>query len=148
MDGTNAISQCGIPPGETMTYNFTLEDWVGTSWYQYVPVFNTELGSNKFDSCAFEQRSLEYHVQVRPRVTSSFELSRYLDCHCSDGLVGPMVVHSPNESVPSSDQDLIVQLSDIYNTWSPTLLSGYLSVRDLEVSPIFVLMFVLLWPEQ
>ncbi|EIM90555.1 multi-copper oxidase [Stereum hirsutum FP-91666 SS1] len=93
MDGTNAISQCGIPPGETMTYNFTLEDWVGTTWYH---------------------------------------------AHCStmysDGLVGPIVVYSPNETVPSSDQDLIVQLSDIYNTWSPTLLSGYLSNNDIEVA--------------
>jgi hypothetical protein len=46
----------------------------------------------------------------------------------SDGLVGPIIVHSPNETVPEYDQDIIVQLSDVYNTWSPTLLAGYLAV--------------------
>jgi FtsP/CotA-like multicopper oxidase with cupredoxin domain len=35
-DGTEGVTQCGIPPGETMTYNFTLDGWTGTTWWQYV----------------------------------------------------------------------------------------------------------------
>lgn len=31
MDGTTAITQCGIPPGESLTYNFTVQN-VGTYW--------------------------------------------------------------------------------------------------------------------
>lgn len=36
-DGTSAITQCGIPPGQSMVYNFTLDGWSGTSWWQHVP---------------------------------------------------------------------------------------------------------------
>ncbi|KAK9376557.1 Cupredoxin [Lipomyces chichibuensis] len=33
MDGTYQISQCGIPPGGSFTYNFTVPDQYGTYWY-------------------------------------------------------------------------------------------------------------------
>ncbi|KAK9369486.1 Cupredoxin [Lipomyces kononenkoae] len=33
MDGTYQISQCGIPPGSSFTYNFTVPDQYGTYWY-------------------------------------------------------------------------------------------------------------------
>ncbi|KAH9927903.1 Cupredoxin [Epithele typhae] len=32
-DGSMAITQCGIPPGESMVYNFTLDGYVGTTWW-------------------------------------------------------------------------------------------------------------------
>ncbi|KAI0649905.1 multicopper oxidase-domain-containing protein [Trametes meyenii] len=32
-DGTAAITQCGIPPGESMVYNFTFDGFVGTTWW-------------------------------------------------------------------------------------------------------------------
>ncbi|EJT99732.1 multicopper oxidase 2A [Dacryopinax primogenitus] len=32
-DGTHGISQCGIPPGQSLVYNFTLNGWTGTTWY-------------------------------------------------------------------------------------------------------------------
>ncbi|KAK4057343.1 hypothetical protein OIO90_001409, partial [Microbotryomycetes sp. JL221] len=32
-DGTNGITQCGIPPGNSMIYNFTLNGWTGTTWW-------------------------------------------------------------------------------------------------------------------
>lgn len=33
MDGPEMVTQCPIPPGETMLYNFTVADQVGTFWY-------------------------------------------------------------------------------------------------------------------
>ncbi|KAJ3549143.1 hypothetical protein NM208_g655 [Fusarium decemcellulare] len=33
MDGVHGVSQCGIPPGETFTYEFTLVDQRGSFWY-------------------------------------------------------------------------------------------------------------------
>lgn len=33
MDGPEMVTQCPIPPGETMLYNFTVGDQVGTFWY-------------------------------------------------------------------------------------------------------------------
>ncbi|KAJ7106618.1 multi-copper oxidase [Mycena epipterygia] len=32
-DGASGITQCAIPPGETLLYNFTLGGWVGTTWW-------------------------------------------------------------------------------------------------------------------
>ncbi|KAL4246950.1 multicopper oxidase family protein [Abortiporus biennis] len=32
-DGTSAITECGIPPGQTLTYNFTLGEFSGTTWW-------------------------------------------------------------------------------------------------------------------
>ncbi|KAH6678764.1 multicopper oxidase, partial [Plectosphaerella plurivora] len=33
MDGVHGISQCGIPPGESFTYEFTITNQRGTFWY-------------------------------------------------------------------------------------------------------------------
>ncbi|KAJ7914785.1 multi-copper oxidase [Mycena leptocephala] len=32
-DGTAGISQCPIPPGATLLYNFTFDGWSGTTWW-------------------------------------------------------------------------------------------------------------------
>ncbi|KWU44544.1 hypothetical protein RHOSPDRAFT_17827 [Rhodotorula sp. JG-1b] len=32
-DGTNGVTQCGIPPGSSLVYNFTLDGWVGSTWW-------------------------------------------------------------------------------------------------------------------
>lgn len=32
-DGTEGITQCGIPPGKSLTYNFTLGEFFGTTWW-------------------------------------------------------------------------------------------------------------------
>lgn len=33
MDGPEMVTQCPIPVGETMLYNFTVADQVGSFWY-------------------------------------------------------------------------------------------------------------------
>ncbi|KAF7556649.1 hypothetical protein G7Z17_g1280 [Cylindrodendrum hubeiense] len=33
MDGVHGVTQCGIPPGESFTYEFTVSDQRGTFWY-------------------------------------------------------------------------------------------------------------------
>lgn len=42
-----------------------------------------------------------------------------------------MIVHSKNESVPSYDGDLVVQLADLYHLFSPVELNLYFTVRTL-----------------
>lgn len=32
-DGTHAVTQCGIPPGEWMVYNFTFDGYAGSTWW-------------------------------------------------------------------------------------------------------------------
>ncbi|KAI0063945.1 hypothetical protein BV25DRAFT_1801547 [Artomyces pyxidatus] len=33
-DGTSGITECGIPPGQSLTYNFTFGEFSGTTWWQ------------------------------------------------------------------------------------------------------------------
>ncbi|KAL1664491.1 multicopper oxidase-domain-containing protein [Schizophyllum commune] len=94
-DGTQGITQCGIPPGETLVYNFTLDGWSGTTWW---------------------------HSHTNTQHT--------------DGLYGAIVVHEPPAAAPLYDgDDLVLLLSDLYNTWSPLLAAEYLSNTDVEVAP-------------
>ncbi|KAI4519582.1 hypothetical protein K525DRAFT_271617 [Schizophyllum commune Loenen D] len=94
-DGTQGITQCGIPPGETLVYNFTLDGWSGTTWW---------------------------HSHTNTQHT--------------DGLYGAIVVHEQPAAVPAYDgDDLVLLLSDLYNTWSPLLTVKYLSNTDVEVAP-------------
>nr|AAS21663.1 multicopper oxidase 3B-I4/11 splice variant [Phanerodontia chrysosporium] len=44
-DGTAAITECGIPPGQTLVYNFTLGEFSGTTWWHARtsdPLYNNE----------------------------------------------------------------------------------------------------------
>nr|UNR78498.1 putative laccase [Schizophyllum commune] len=94
-DGTQGITQCGIPPGETLVYNFTLDGWSGTTWW---------------------------HSHTNTQHT--------------DGLYGAIVVHDQQAAAPAYDgDDLVLLLSDLYNTWSPLLAADYLSNTDVEVAP-------------
>ncbi|EMD36964.1 multicopper oxidase [Gelatoporia subvermispora B] len=93
-DGTAAITQCGIPPGESMVYNFTLEDWVGSTWW---------------------------HAHYSTQYT--------------DGITGALIVHGKNESVPSYDGDLVIQMADLYHLFSPVELDLYFTPGGLEGTP-------------
>ncbi|KAG9061938.1 hypothetical protein KI688_006655 [Linnemannia hyalina] len=54
-----------------------------------------------------------------------------------DGIVGPLVIHSPNEAhLGHYDEDVIVMLSDYYHTPSPTLVSWYLSPASDGSEPV------------
>ncbi|KAL1741758.1 multicopper oxidase-domain-containing protein [Schizophyllum fasciatum] len=94
-DGTQGITQCGIPPGESLIYNFTLDGWAGTTWW---------------------------HSHTGTQHT--------------DGLYGAIVVHDEtNEEQNYDGEDLVLLLSDMYNTWSPILAAEYLANTDVEVAP-------------
>lgn len=47
----------------------------------------------------------------------------------------PVVVHGKNESVPSYDGDLVLQLSDLYHGFSAALLNYYFTVGDSSFRP-------------
>ncbi|SGY20472.1 BQ5605_C016g08067 [Microbotryum silenes-dioicae] len=85
-DGTAAVTQCGIPPGESLVYNFTLGDFFGTTWWHS-----------------------HYSTQY------------------TDGIAGALIIHGTNETVPASDGEVVVQMNDLYHTFSTDLLELYLS---------------------
>lgn len=61
---------------------------------------------------------------------AAYQLFRYRDysTQYTDGVTGALIVHGKNESVPSYDAELVVQLSDLYHGFSTNLLRQYLSV--------------------
>ncbi|ORX33462.1 Cupredoxin [Kockovaella imperatae] len=86
MDGTYSVTQCGIPPGGSMTYNWTVQQW-GSSWY---------------------------HAHKAAQYT--------------DGLYGPIVLHTPNETAMTAnkyDEDYTVMINDMYNTQASAITWRY-----------------------
>ena len=97
MDGTAGVTQCGIPPGITFTYNFTINDQYGTYWYH-----------------------------------SHFS-TQYMD-----GIVGPLIIHAPEERVAQRDYDFdqVILISDWYHTFSQVLLPEYLAPDNENNEPV------------
>ncbi|KAH8686455.1 multicopper oxidase-domain-containing protein [Ilyonectria robusta] len=85
MDGVHGVTQCGIPPGESFTYEFNVTDQRGTFWYH-------------------SHSSVQY----------------------TDGLYGPIIIHSPDENISLIDDDKIVMVGDLFHEQAEQLSSEYL----------------------
>ncbi|TFK81611.1 multicopper oxidase [Polyporus arcularius HHB13444] len=93
-DGSMAITQCGIPTGESMVYNFTFDGFVGSTWW---------------------------HAHAGTQYT--------------DGITGALIIHAKNESVPTYDGDIVLQLADLYHGFSPDLLNLYHTPGGIDGTP-------------
>ncbi|KZS96979.1 extracellular multicopper oxidase [Sistotremastrum niveocremeum HHB9708] len=110
-DGTAGITECGIPPGQSLTYNFTFGEFYGTTWYHH----------------SFPQA---YLLRI---LTPRSDSTQY-----SDGITGALIVYptaSNPPSIPKYDQDLVVELSDWYHDFSTDLLAQYLSPDGIQGTP-------------
>ncbi|GJE96101.1 multicopper oxidase [Phanerochaete sordida] len=100
-DGTAGVTECGIPPGESLTYNFTFGAFSGSTWWQSV---------------------LRHSLDFQELITD--------DTQYTDGITGALIVHptAPNPpGLPTWDEELVVQLTDVYHTFSTVLNEQYLS---------------------
>ncbi|KAI0338648.1 multicopper oxidase 2A [Trametopsis cervina] len=96
-DGTAGITECGIPPGQFLIYNFTMGEFSGTTWW---------------------------HAHYSTQYT--------------DGITGALVVHPSDpapKNIPTYDGELMVQMADLYHTFSQELLDGYLSPDGIDGTP-------------
>ncbi|KAJ7627116.1 multi-copper oxidase [Roridomyces roridus] len=106
-DGTPGITQCPIPPGQTLLYNFTFGGWTGTTWWHG-------------------------HTSVQH----------------TDGLFGPLVVHSPLEAAApvnatskrQEDPRLyaaehVLTMSDVYSADGEEMKMKYLTENPMETIP-------------
>ncbi|KAI0285717.1 multicopper oxidase-domain-containing protein, partial [Russula brevipes] len=86
-DGTSGITECGIPPGQSLTYSFTLGEFTGTTWYHAL--------------------STQY----------------------TDGVTGALIVHPTQNTstLPTYDDEIVIQMADLYHDQSQILLADYLS---------------------
>jgi FtsP/CotA-like multicopper oxidase with cupredoxin domain len=96
-DGTIGVTQCGIAPGSSFVYNFTIENQFGTFWYH------------------------------------SHANTQYLD-----GLVGPLIVHAPEEADVRKlyDHDQIVMVQDWYHDFSTVNLATYEEPGNENSEPV------------
>ena len=54
-----------------------------------------------------------------------------MDTQYTDGVTGALIVHPTSypSGFPTWDEDLVVELTDVYHTFSSDIVSQYLSVR-------------------
>ncbi|EJD50994.1 multicopper oxidase [Auricularia subglabra TFB-10046 SS5] len=111
-DGTHGITQCGIPPGQGLVYNFTLGEFSGTTWWHSRALFTP--------TPSFEIAD--------PLLTSGCRL---------DGVTGAFIVHPTNATVetPKYDTDSLIQVGDMYHTFSDVLLAAFTSPSGIDGTP-------------
>ncbi|CAN6673298.1 hypothetical protein TRVA0_048S00606 [Trichomonascus vanleenenianus] len=94
MDGVPGVTQCGIGPGQSFTYNFSLAGQYGTYWYHS-------------------------HTSVQ-----------YLD-----GVLGPLVIHSKEDSKYQYDEELVIMITDLYHDRAEDVLHNRYMTPGMEKSP-------------
>ncbi|POW03811.1 hypothetical protein PSTT_10854, partial [Puccinia striiformis] len=102
MDGVSGVTDCPIQPGVSFLYSFTVQGQFGTFWYHV-------------------RRSTRY--QEHPAHTRNLK---------ADGIVGPLIVHSPRDPLVRGrdfDEDMIVVVST-----STYILGEQLSTRGYNGS--------------
>lgn len=70
--------------------------------------------------------TLEYRFNLGGYVGTTWYHAHY-GTQRMDGISGAFIVHSKNESIPSYDQDVVIQLSDLYHSFSTPIVEKYLS---------------------
>ncbi|KAK6332871.1 hypothetical protein TWF696_002892 [Orbilia brochopaga] len=94
-DGVPGMTQCPLPPGGKMTYQFEVAQY-GTYWY---------------------------HAHFQAQYT--------------DGLFGPLIVHSPREPMSNKyDTDQVVMVQDYYHDLSTNKMFKYLAPDNENAEPI------------
>lgn len=102
MDGVQGITQCGIPPGKSFTYEFRPVNQRGTFWYHaHQSVYYTD---GLFGPIVCIRRP--HAVGLAPKRESS-PLTKLLQ-----------VVHDPQEKVPKYDDEKVVFVGDHYHTYA------------------------------
>ncbi|KAF9133731.1 hypothetical protein BGW39_009088 [Mortierella sp. 14UC] len=100
----------------------------GTNWMD---------GSGGITQCPIPPgQSFTYNFTV-PNQWGTYWWHAHAASQYIDGIVGPFVIHSPDEAhLKEYDEDVIVMLSDYYHTPSPTLVSWYLSPASDGSEPV------------
>ncbi|MCJ1386547.1 hypothetical protein MMC17_009673 [Xylographa soralifera] len=102
MDGPVGVTQCGIPPGGSYTYEFTVS-CSPTPPQQFLTTSQIN-----------QPGTYWYHSHVGGQYP--------------DGLRGPLIIHDPNSPYAGQyDDEIVLTLSDWYHEQFPTLLTSYLS---------------------
>jgi FtsP/CotA-like multicopper oxidase with cupredoxin domain len=150
MDGPVGVSQCGILPGSSFTYNFTVRISMFVMFALTLPTSLAVLGvlcrsersakdalgkadsvgPNAAGSCSSSMRNLEAdQEQVDQPGTywyHSHERGQY-----PDGLRAPFVVHDPEDPHKDLyDEEIVLSFSDWYHERMQVLLKSFVSVSN------------------
>ncbi|KZT51910.1 multicopper oxidase [Calocera cornea HHB12733] len=107
-DGTNGISQCGIPPNQTLTYNYTFGAFSGSTWYH-----------------------AHYSTQYTDGVVGALIVNPSNASTNADGQPVPAPAAVP-PTIPAYDQEVVVIMQDWYHTPSPIVLAAFLGPDGVD----------------
>ncbi|KAJ7182346.1 multi-copper oxidase [Mycena crocata] len=133
-DGTPGVSQCLIPPGATLLYNFTFGGWTGTTWWHGHT--DTQLTDGMFGPVVVHpsakgrlRRSKFVNVDARSIDARSVEPQRDND------LAVDTQLDKDNGDDLQYDAEHILTLSDVYNAPAAELVRDYLTFNPIEPVP-------------
>ncbi|KAK3941233.1 putative iron transport multicopper oxidase FET3 [Diplogelasinospora grovesii] len=120
MDGPSGVTQCPVPPGSSITYQF-VADAPGTYW------------CTSTDSDQVDYLSNETILTCDGYTDHSHNMGQY-----PDGLRGPMIVHDPNDPYAGKyDEEVIMTVSDWYYSQTIDLVRKMLTPTNTRFIPPF-----------
>ncbi|THH20196.1 hypothetical protein EW146_g1116 [Bondarzewia mesenterica] len=117
-DGTSGITQCGIPPGQSLTYKYA---------YIYLSVPTDDVNP-----------TLQFHIgRIFGHDLVPLTLYVCFGFIKISSIIGALIVHPDNSSSPSStlpqwDEELVIQMADWYHDMSDVLLDQYFSPEGIQ----------------
>ncbi|KAH7921246.1 multi-copper oxidase [Leucogyrophana mollusca] len=93
-------------------------------------------GTNGVTQCTIPPgMNFTYNFQINPNQYGTFWWHAHASTQYTDGIYGPLVIHSPNEPILGQyDREAVVVLSDWYHDMSSGLLTQYLSNAGIDGS--------------
>ncbi|KAF8557403.1 hypothetical protein OG21DRAFT_1505349 [Imleria badia] len=93
-------------------------------------------GTNGITQCPIPPgMNFTYHFTINPNQYGTFWWHAHASTQYTDGIYGPLVIHSPNEPIYGSyDREAVVIMSDWYHDMSSGLLTQYLSSAGIDGS--------------
>ncbi|KAF9234957.1 multi-copper oxidase laccase-like protein [Melanogaster broomeanus] len=93
-------------------------------------------GTNGITQCPIPPgMNFTYRFTINPNQYGTFWWHAHASTQYTDGIYGPIVIHSPNEPIYGTyDRDAVVILSDWYHDMSAGLLTQYLSAAGIDGS--------------
>ncbi|KAJ7438384.1 multi-copper oxidase [Mycena galericulata] len=142
-DGAPGISQCPIPPGQTLLYNFTFGGWSGTTWWHgHTGMQHTDGLFGPLVVHAPDERGL---FSSTPSLPSSSAASSSSTSPGSVSASGDTPSADERDSDPADrqsdannyayDSEHVLTLTDVYYGSAAGMLPAYLTSNPHETTP-------------
>lgn len=108
MDGPDGVTQCAIPPGQSMTYNFTV---------------SSAMAMPSFSKDSSNQRQIDQ--------PGTYWYHSHTHAQYPDGLRGPLIIHDKDFPYKKEvDHEMVLTLSDWYHDQMQDLIPAFMSKKN------------------